>query len=220
MSATTGDGGERKGDGESEPTDTGQPSSEAAEQQPGHEQEQGNRTAHDAKSQRQDATGTQKPQGNPLQSGQGPSMAEQAGHLAGSAMRNVHENSRHNPLYLGMAIAFGVASLGAAFSTFPIFISLPVAGVLLGISVWLMGHVGVISLKSDQTPRRHGRLLRTATIGNLVGAQIVVTDVFLFTRLGSVAPGQSSMVVAWLIATALESLGAAIIVAADLFHRH
>ncbi|RBP99098.1 hypothetical protein [Bifidobacterium xylocopae] len=153
----------------------------------------------------------------------GPSVAEQAGHLAGTAMRNVKEHSRYSPLYLGFAVAFAVASLGLAFSTFPIFLSLPVAGVLLGVSVWLLGHVGVIKLGGGEgegnRAKQHRKSVRLTVISSLVGLQIAVTDIFLFTRLGSVGPRQSGIVVAWLIATALEALGAAVIVAADLHHR-
>ncbi|BDR54089.1 hypothetical protein KIMH_02000 [Bombiscardovia apis] len=151
---------------------------------------------------------------------QGDSVAAQAGSLAGAAVRNVKKNSRHNPLYLGLAVAFATASLGVAFSTFPIILSLPIAGVLLGISVWLMGHVGIINLSDDSQSRRHHKLLRLGTIGSLLATQIVVTDIFLFTRLGSVGPHQSGIVVAWLIATALETLAAGVIIAADLHHRH
>ncbi|BDR53630.1 hypothetical protein KIM372_15370 [Bombiscardovia nodaiensis] len=148
------------------------------------------------------------------------SIAAQAGSLAGAAVRNVKKNSRHNPLYLGLAVAFATASLGVAFSTFPIILSLPVAGVLLGISVWLLGHVGIINLSDDSQGGRHHKLLRLSTIGSLLTTQIVVTDIFLFTRLGSVGPHQSGIIIAWLIATAVEALAAALVIAADLHHRH
>lgn len=146
------------------------------------------------------------------------SIAEQAGNLAGVAMRNVKKNSRNNPLYFGLGIAFATAALGVSFSTFPIFLSLPVAGVLLGISVWLMGHVGIINLSSNESESNQ-KFLRFSTIGSLLVAQIVVTDIFLFTRLGSVDSHQSGIIITWLITTAVEVLAAALIVAADL-HRH
>lgn len=143
------------------------------------------------------------------------SMLEAAGSITNSAVQIVENNGHHNPLYLGLAIAFAVASLGVAFSTFPVFLSIPLAGVLLGISVWLLCHVGVIHLTtSDSTDQQ--QLVSTSTIGVLIAAQIAITDIFLFTRLGSVGSKQSGMVIAWILATAVEAAAAAAVIVASL----
>lgn len=116
----------------------------------------------------------------------------------------------HDSFYLGLASAVLVAALGLSLSTMPIFFSLPLAAVLFGIGIWLLSYA---SFKSPGKPEgegteadRHTRTVVVATV--LLVLQTFIMDVFIFTRMGTVNKHQNAIVIAWIIASMIETLAA------------
>ena len=116
----------------------------------------------------------------------------------------------HDSFYLGLASAVLVAALGLSLSTMPIFFSLPLAAVLFGIGIWLLSYA---SFKSPGKPEgegtetdRHTRTVVVATV--LLVLQTFIMDVFIFTRMGTVGKHQNAIVIAWIIASMVETLAA------------
>ena len=116
----------------------------------------------------------------------------------------------HDSFYLGLASAVLVAALGLSLSTMPIFFSLPLAAVLFGIGIWLLSYA---SFKSPGKPEgegtdtdRHTRTVVVATV--LLVLQTFIMDVFIFTRMGTVGKHQNAIVIAWIIASMIETLAA------------
>ena len=116
----------------------------------------------------------------------------------------------HDSFYLGLASAVLVAALGLSLSTMPIFFSLPLAAVLFGIGIWLLSYA---SFKSPGRPEgegtdtdRHTRTVVVATV--LLVLQTFIMDVFIFTRMGTVGKHQNAIVIAWIIASMIETLAA------------
>ncbi|WP_141650091.1 hypothetical protein [Bifidobacterium polysaccharolyticum] len=116
----------------------------------------------------------------------------------------------HDSFYLGLASAVLVAALGLSLSTMPIFFSLPLAAVLFGIGIWLLSYA---SFKSPGKPEgegtdadRHTRTVVVATV--LLVLQTFIMDVFIFTRMGTVGKDQNAIVIAWIIASMIETLAA------------
>ena len=116
----------------------------------------------------------------------------------------------HDSFYLGLASAVLVAALGLSLSTMPIFFSLPLAAVLFGIGIWLLSYA---SFKSPGKPEgegtdadRHTKTVVVATV--LLVLQTFIMDVFIFTRMGTVGKHQNAIVIAWIIASMIETLAA------------
>ena len=121
-----------------------------------------------------------------------------------------HKAKNHDSFYLGLASAVLVAALGLSLSTMPIFFSLPLAAVLFGIGIWLLSYA---SFKSPGKPDgegtnadRHTRTVVVATV--LLVLQTFIMDVFIFTRMGTVGKHQNAIVIAWIIASMIETLAA------------
>ena len=121
-----------------------------------------------------------------------------------------HQAKNHDSFYLGLASAVLVAALGLSLSTMPIFFSLPLAAVLFGIGIWLLSYA---SFKSPGKPEgegtdadRHTRTVVVATV--LLVLQTFIMDVFIFTRMGTVGKHQNAIVIAWIIASMIETLAA------------
>ena len=121
-----------------------------------------------------------------------------------------HKAKNHDSFYLGLASAVLVAALGLSLSTMPIFFSLPLAAVLFGIGIWLLSYA---SFKSPGKPEgegteadRHTRTVVVATV--LLVLQTFIMDVFIFTRMGTVNKHQNAIVIAWIIASMIETLAA------------
>ena len=121
-----------------------------------------------------------------------------------------HKAKNHDSFYLGLASAVLVAALGLSLSTMPIFFSLPLAAVLFGIGIWLLSYA---SFKSPGKPEgegteadRHTRTVVVATV--LLVLQTFIMDVFIFTRMGTVSKHQNAIVIAWIIASMIETLAA------------
>ena len=121
-----------------------------------------------------------------------------------------HKAKNHDSFYLGLASAVLVAALGLSLSTMPIFFSLPLAAVLFGIGIWLLSYA---SFKSPGKPEgegtdadRHTRTVVVATV--LLVLQTFIMDVFIFTRMGTVGKHQNAIVIAWIIASMIETLAA------------
>lgn len=116
----------------------------------------------------------------------------------------------HDSFYLGLASAVLVAALGLSLSTMPIFFSLPLAAVLFGIGIWLLSYA---SFKSPGKPEeegteadKHTRTVVVATV--LLVLQTFIMDVFIFTRMGTINKHQNAIVIAWIIASMIETLAA------------
>ena len=121
-----------------------------------------------------------------------------------------HKAKNHDSFYLGLASAVLVAALGLSLSTMPIFFSLPLAAVLFGIGIWLLSYA---SFKSPGKPEGEGtdadRNTRTVVVATvLLVLQTFIMDVFIFTRMGTVGKHQNAIVIAWIIASLIETLAA------------
>ena len=116
----------------------------------------------------------------------------------------------HDSFYLGLASAVLVAALGLSLSTMPIFFSLPLAAVLFGIGIWLLSYASFKSPGKSEgegtETDRHTRTVVVATV--LLVLQTFIMDVFIFTRMGTVGKHQNTIVIAWIIASMIETLAA------------
>ena len=92
----------------------------------------------------------------------------------------------------------------------PIFFSLPLAAVLFGIGIWLLSYASFKSPGKSEgegtETDRHTRTVVVATV--LLVLQTFIMDVFIFTRMGTVGKHQNTIVIAWIIASMIETLAA------------
>lgn len=126
--------------------------------------------------------------------------------------KEVHDHERKKgraPIYLGLSTAFLVAAVGVALSTLPIFLSLPLAALLFGMGMWFLAYW--TSAVNDEDGGRmgdgsSGRAVTVATV--LIVVQVFIIDIFIFTRMGSIADRQNPIIITWIVASLIETVAA------------
>lgn len=141
------------------------------------------------------------------QHNRGDSDKEQAGTRAADR----HGKAKNlGSFYLGVAAAFLVAALGLSLSTLPIFFSIPLAAVLFGVGIWVLSYASL--QPPDKAPESgSGTDRHTTTVvvtAVLLVLQTFIMDVFIFTRMGSVQKYQNPVIIAWILATMVETIAA------------
>lgn len=130
---------------------------------------------------------------------------------AGTGVTDRHGKTKNlGSFYLGVAAAFLVAALGLSLSTLPIFFSIPLAAVLFGIGIWVLSYASL--QPPDKAPEsgsgtdRHNTTVVVTAV--LLVLQTFIMDVFIFTRMGSVQKYQNPVIIAWILATMVETIAA------------
>ena len=193
--------GEKEGrDSSSKDTDHGRPEARNKQEQAGHVDRDHDGPSHDDKPS----------QPNKSAAKDAPVPVEKPSQPSVASLPKPRKAKNHDSFYLGLASAVLVAALGLSLSTMPIFFSLPLAAVLFGIGIWLLSYA---SFKSPGKPEgegteadRHTRTVVVATV--LLVLQTFIMDVFIFTRMGTVGKHQNAIVIAWIIASMIETLAA------------
>ena len=194
--------GEKEGrDSSSKDTDHGRPEARNKQEQAGHVDREHDGPSHDDKPSQPNKTAAKDAPGSVEKPSQPTKESQPA---------KPPKAKNHDSFYLGLASAVLVAALGLSLSTMPIFFSLPLAAVLFGIGIWLLSYA---SFKSPGKPEgegtetdRHTRTVVVATV--LLVLQTFIMDVFIFTRMGTVGKHQNAIVIAWIIASMIETLAA------------